>query len=79
MQIGDRVRFRKADVFLPAPDAVLAVLPEELELEGTVTDFSDSGSTERAFAVVNVVRKQAIIVPLDKVQVISPFGQPGSA
>lgn len=70
MEAGDRVRFRARDVFLPSPAGVLSPLPEETELEGTVLDFSDSGEKARYFAVVEVVRTQSLIVPVQKLEAV---------
>lgn len=72
--MGDKVRFALGDVFLPSQETVLAPLPRETELEGTVVDFSDSGADLRVFAVVDVVRKQAVVVPVEKLEVIIPAG-----
>ena len=73
--MGDRVRFLISDVFLPSPETVLAPRPGETEVEGTVVDFSDSGSRPRAFVVVDVVRKQAVVVPAEKLRVIPSSGE----
>ncbi len=65
------MRFRTADAFLPAPDEVLLPLTvSDTELEGTVVNFSDSGSKRCYFAVVDVVKKQAVVVPVDKLQIV---------
>ena len=64
------MRFQASDVFLPSPGGALAAIPEEAELEGTVIDFSDSGMKSRFFAVIEVVRTQSLIVPVDKLEVI---------
>ena len=50
-QIGDRVSFRIADVFLPEPAEVLTKLTPEVEANGVVMEFSDSGSSPRACLV----------------------------
>jgi hypothetical protein len=63
---------RLSDVFLPAADDPS---PRDEEMEGTVIDFSDSGAQARFFAVVEVVRKQTVIVPMHELR-ISP-GQKG--
>ena len=77
--MGDKVRFSLSDVFLPSQETVLAPLPGETELEGTVVDFSDSGAKPRVFAMVDVVRKQTVVVPVDKLEIILPPGPTGSA
>jgi hypothetical protein len=54
-------------VFLaPAEDP----LPSDQDIEGTVVDFSDSGTEARWFAVVEVVRKQNVIVPVTELRVL---------
>lgn len=65
---GDKVRFQIADVFLPSPGAVFAALPADTQLEGTIVGFSDSGFKARFFAVVEVVRVQSLVVPLEKLE-----------
>lgn len=65
-QIGDFVRFAVADVFLPGPGSGPLLSADETELDGTVVEFSDSGARTRAFAVVEVVRKQMVVVPVEK-------------
>jgi len=62
------VRFRIEDVFLPAPGEVRAATPDEAELAGSILRFSDSGSVSQVFAVIEVVRRQTVIVPVDKLQ-----------
>jgi hypothetical protein len=68
--VGDKVRFQLSDVFLPGPGGVFPSLPEETELLGTVLNFSDSGAKTQFFAVVEVVRKQSLIVPVEKLEII---------
>lgn len=36
------------------------------ELEGIVTGFSDSGLQPRVFAVVDVIARQSVVVPVEK-------------
>jgi len=64
------VRFQVSDVFLPSSGGALPSILEETELEGTIVDFSDSGLRSRFFAVIEVVRTQSLIVPVDKLEVI---------
>ena len=66
---GDRVHFRMSDVFLPQPEDMFKVPSAEEELEGTIVGFSDSGSKARAFAVIDVIRTQNVIVPTAKLQI----------
>ena len=64
------MRFRFSDVFLPSPEAILAAPSAEEELEGTILDFSDSGQKIKVFAVVDVVRRQTVVVPVQKLEVV---------
>jgi hypothetical protein len=73
-QAGDKVRFRMSDVFLPTPEAVLAAPTMEEVLEGTIVDFSDSGQKTRVFALVDVIRRQALVVPVEKLESVPPNG-----
>jgi hypothetical protein len=66
---GDRVSFGRSDVFLPSPEEVLLGLADE-ELEGVVVGFSDSGGQPRVFAVVEVVRRQEVVVPVNRLRVM---------
>jgi hypothetical protein len=72
------VRFQVTDIFLPNPGGVLVAPTEGAELEGTIVGFSDSGHKSRVFAVVEVVRTQSLVVPMEKLQVIDPIveGEP---
>ena len=65
-QAGDKVRFRISDVFLPSPDSQLLAPSAQEELEGTIVDFSDSGQRARFFALVDVVRRRTVVVPVEK-------------
>jgi hypothetical protein len=67
---GDRVRFQIAHVFLPDAREVLASLTETTELEGTITDFSDSGNALQAFAVVQLDEKRRVVVPVDRLRAV---------
>lgn len=60
------MKFHLADVFLPSATDLSTVSLVEEELEGTVVDFSDSGSTPNAFAVIEVIQKRTVIVPVEK-------------
>ncbi len=63
-QIGDRVSFRISDVFLPEPAEVLAHLTTEVEANGVVIEFSDSGSRPCAYALVRITASQSVLVPV---------------
>ena len=71
-QIGDRVSFRIADVFLPEPSEVLANLTPEAEANGVVVEFSDSGSDLRAYAVVRITTQQSVLLPMSALHVQKP-------
>jgi hypothetical protein len=58
-------------VFLPPSEEPLT--PDQ-DLEGTVIDFSDSGTEAQVFAVIEVIRKQTLIVPVIELHPISPSG-----
>lgn len=73
-QAGDKVRFRFSDVFLPSPEAVLAAPTVDEILEGTIVDFSDSGQKTRVFALVDVIRRQTVVVPVEKLEGVRPNG-----
>ncbi len=62
------MRFSLADVFLPYETGGTGALHDETEVEGVITSFSDSGSKMRAFAIVDVIRKQSLVVPVDKLK-----------
>lgn len=68
-RIGDQVKFRTASVFLWTRDEPLSALPPDAEIEGRVVDFSDSGPEPRAFAVVEVLKKQSVIVRVSELEV----------
>jgi len=59
-----------SDVFLPAPEEVLAAPAADIDLEGTIVGFSDSGPTPDFFAVIDVVRKQAVVVAVGKLDLV---------
>jgi hypothetical protein len=69
-QVGDRVSFRIADVFLPEPSEVLAKLTPETETNGVIVEFSDSGDNLRAYAVVRVTAQQSVLLPVSALQVL---------
>ncbi len=64
------MRFHLSDVFLPTPEEVCALSASDMELEGTIVSFSDSGQKADYFAVVDVVRKQSVVVAVDKLDVL---------
>jgi len=68
-QVGDRVSFRVADVFLPEPAELLAKLTADVEANGVVVEFSDSGSSARAYAVVRITAEQVVVLPVGALRV----------
>lgn len=69
-QIGDRVSFRISDVFLPEPAEVLAKLVPEVEANGVIVDFSDSGERRQAYAVVQITTQQSVLVSVNALRVL---------
>ena len=61
---GDRVSFRASDVFLPDTGTLPADWGVSGEVEGTIVDFSDSGTDSRVFAVVEVLERRTVVVPV---------------
>lgn len=70
-QIGDRVSFRISDVFLPEPAEVLESLTAEVEANGVVVEFSDSGTNRRAYAVVRITAQQSVLLPVGSLRILS--------
>jgi hypothetical protein len=64
------VRFRVSDAFLPSAEELHGLASPDESLEGTVVDFSDSGSRLRYFAVVDVITRHAVVVPVEKLEVV---------
>ena len=65
---GDTVRFELGDIFMPPVDELPISLATADHVEGTVINFSDSGSLARVFAVIDVIAHQTVIVPVDKLK-----------
>jgi hypothetical protein len=63
------VRFRVADIFFPEEPLNFA---ETQEIEGVVVQFSDSGQISRAFASVEILIRQTVVVQVDKLHVLPP-------
>jgi hypothetical protein len=70
-QIGDRVSFRISDIYLPEPSEVLARLTPDVEANGVVVEFSDSGSCPQAYAVVRLTAEQSVLLPVSGLRVVS--------
>ena len=75
--VGDRVRFSLTSVFLPPPDETLLWFSTAGELEGTIAGFSDSGTIPQAFAVVDVVSRRMLVVPVEKLKLQEQEGSKG--
>jgi hypothetical protein len=71
VEIGDRVSFRIADVYLPEPAEVLAMLTPDVEANGVVVEFSDSGSSTRAYALIRITAHQAVLLPITALRIAS--------
>jgi hypothetical protein len=69
VRIGDRVSFRVSDVFLPEPAEVLATLTPDVEANGVIVEFSDSGSKPRAYALVRITTSQSVLLPVAALRV----------
>jgi len=69
-QIGDRVSFRISDVYLPEPHDVLANLTADVQAEGVVVEFSDSGEQSRAYALVRITAQQSVLLPVNALQLL---------
>ena len=65
-------------MFLWPEQSSLNAPPDDAEIAGKVIGFSDSGSEPRAFAVVEVVKTQAVIVRVSELEVIEPGTRAGS-
>jgi hypothetical protein len=70
-KIGDRVSFRISEVFLPEPSEVLAKLTTEVEANGVIVDFSDSGKSRQAYAVVRITAEQSVLVSVNALRVLN--------
>jgi hypothetical protein len=66
------VRFRISDAFLPEAEELPVLASPTEKLEGTIIDFSDSGLQLRHFAVVDVITRYAVVVPLERLEVVQP-------
>jgi hypothetical protein len=61
---GDKVVFRVSDVFLPSAEELRGVWADTDLVEGTIIDFSDSGNEPRLFAVIEVLQRRTVVVPV---------------
>jgi len=67
------VRFSSRSVYLPNPEEALALsfASGDDELEGTIAGFSDSGAEVHAYAVVEVIHKRSLVVPVSDLRLVS--------
>lgn len=65
------MRFSARSVFLPNPEEVASFASDFDELEGIIASFSDSGASAKAYAVVEVVRKLSLVVPVEELSLVS--------
>jgi len=70
-ELGSRVRFSTNSVFLPNQEEILNFAAGRNELEGVISGFSDSGAALRAYAVVEVVRRMSMVVPVSELHLVS--------
>lgn len=74
-QKGDKVRFSLSDAFLPSAEELGVLGAPDEQVEGTVINFSDSGTSQSYFAVVDVVRRRSVVVPVEKLEVMPRHGK----
>ncbi len=71
------MKFHVSDAFLPSPAELHAAFSGAEELEGTVIDFSDSGKTHRAFALIEVTQQRTVIIPTRRLEMVINLEPPG--
>jgi hypothetical protein len=64
------VKFRAANVFLWPREEPLSALPPDVEVQGRLVGFSDSGLESRVFGLVEVVKTQTVVVRVSDLEVI---------
>ena len=52
---------------------------EDSEVEGTIVEFSDSGQKTRFFAVIDLVRRQTVVVPVERLQAVPQLRPEGGS
>jgi hypothetical protein len=52
-------------------DELVSLVPGGDELEGTILSFSDSGTKLNAYAVVEVVRRLSLVVPVEDLRTVA--------
>jgi len=70
-RIGNRVRFHRADIFLPDTSEVGTARSGGEDLEGTIVALSDSGEVAHAFAIVEIKMVQSAVVRVEKLTTIA--------
>ena len=67
LAINSSMVFRLRDVFFPDPADLIAKTTPDLRLQGTVIDFSDSGSRKNRYAIIEVEGIEGtVIVPVER-------------
>ena len=56
---------------MPEPREVLAQLTPEVEAIGVIVEFSDSGSSPQAYAVVRLTPEQSVLLPVAALDVVA--------
>lgn len=64
------MRFCISDAFLPTEEELTVLLTPNQKVEGTVINFSDAGPKAGYFAVIDVIRRCAVVVPVEKLELI---------
>jgi hypothetical protein len=54
--------------FIPDSEAIRTVFADTSEVKGEIISLSDSGMAFGVFAVVEVTRKQTVVVPVEKLR-----------
>jgi len=67
---GDHVSFHVRDIYLPGPIEFAETLDPDTEVLGCIVDFSDSGPSPGAFAVVQTDEHKKVVVPIDSLSPI---------
>lgn len=69
------MRFLLSSVYLPEAENALKSLSLDSEVEGVIVRFSDAGTRQDAFAVVEVVRRVTVVIPAGHFKLAA--GEPG--
>jgi hypothetical protein len=71
------VAFLISDAFIQGSEENHASLSDTGEVEGTIVNFSDSGTASRVFALVEIVRKQTVVIPVERLRLLESSGSRG--